>query len=184
MKRLLFLTLVLCGAVSAATAQKYFTRDGRINFVASTPLETIDATSKAASAVIDAASGALEFSVLVKGFIFEKALMQEHFNENYIESDKFPKASFKGRIQDSGTIKWSADGSYPVKVKGTLSVHGVDKERELDALITVKGGKITASSTFEVATADHDIKIPSVVQDKIAKVVRVSVEAGLAELKK
>jgi len=184
MKRILLTALFLLAAFGSALAQKYFTRDGRINFVASTPLETIDATSKGANAVIDATSGAMEFSVLVKGFIFEKALMQEHFNENYIESDKFPKASFKGRIQDPGAIQWTKDGSYPVKVKGTFSVHGVEKERTMDALITVKGGKITASSTFEVATADHDIKIPSVVQDKIAKVVRVSVEAALTELKK
>lgn len=165
-------------------AQKYFTREGQIRFTASTALESIDATSKGATAVIDAGTGAIEFAVLVKGFIFEKALMQEHFNENYMESDKFPKATFKGMIQDAASIKWGKDGDYPVKVKGKLTMHGVERDVTSDARIIVKGGKITASSTFEVAIADYRIEIPSVVADKIAKTAKITVTAGLAELKK
>lgn len=170
--------------MSSVQAQKYFTRDGTFNFVASTPLENIDATSKGGTIVIDAESGAIETAVLVKGFIFEKALMQEHFNENYIESDKYPRAQFKGKLVNTQAVTWGRDGTYPVTVKGILSIHGVDKEREIPAEIIIKGGKISASSNFEVVVADHDIKIPSVVADKIARVAKVSIQANLSELKK
>ncbi len=182
-KHLIILTFAAACALPA-TAQKYFTREGQIRFTASTALESIDATSKGATAVIDASSGAIEFAVLVKGFIFEKALMQEHFNENYMESDKFPKATFKGMIQDASSIQWGKDGEYPVKVKGKLTMHGVERDVTSDARISVKGGKITANSTFEVAIADYRIEIPSVVADKIAKTAKITVNAGLAELKK
>jgi polyisoprenoid-binding protein YceI len=184
MKNLGLIMLVFLGTVFSAQAQKYFTRDGSINFSASTPMETIDATSKGTTAVIDAASGALEFAVLVKGFIFEKALMQEHFNENYIESDKFPKATFKGKLVESTAVNWTKDGSYPIKVKGKLNIHGVEKDRTIDAVVQIKGGKIRATSEFDVTIADHDISIPSLVQDKISKVVKVKVDAALSELKK
>lgn len=183
MKKIFFLAVILGMAAPALHAQKYFTRDGKINFVASTPLETIDATSKGTTAVIDASSGALEFAVLVKGFIFEKALMQEHFNENYIESEKYPKATFKGRIVESTAVNWTKDGTYKVNVQGKLNIHGVEKERTIPAVITVKSGKIMASSSFDVAVADHEIKIPSVVQDKIARIAKVQVDVTLAEMK-
>lgn len=183
MKKMLLLLLALPACLYVAQAQKFATRDGKIQFTASTPLETIDATSKGASAVIDAATGAMEFAVLIKGFIFEKALMQEHFNENYLESDKHPKATFKGRFTDPGTILWNKDGRYPAKVTGILKIHGVERERTIDALITVSGNKITAISQFDVTVADHEIKIPSVVQDKIARVAKVQVEASMSELK-
>ena len=105
MKKTLLFILLAAGTITSLSAQKYFTRDGMISFTASSPLEKIDATNKGATAVIDAASGALEFAVLIKGFIFEKALMQEHFNENYLESGKYPKATFKGKIADAEYIK-------------------------------------------------------------------------------
>jgi polyisoprenoid-binding protein YceI len=165
-------------------AQKFFTRDAAFQFTASTPLEKIDATSKGGTLVVDAASGALEAAVLVKGFIFEKALMQEHFNENYIESDKYPRAQFKGKLVNAQAVQWGRDGTYPVTVKGVLSIHGVDRERDIPAEITIKGGKISARSEFDVVVADHDIKIPSLVADKIARVAKVSIQANLSELKK
>lgn len=186
MKKMIFAALLLSGLGIQAQAQtqKYFTRDGKIQFSASTPMEKIDATSKGTTAVVDAASGAIEFAVLVKGFLFERALMQEHFNENYLESDKFPKATFKGKIQESTSVKWTKDGDYPVKVKGTLTIHGVSREVTTEARISVKGGKILATTKFDVAVADYNIKIPSVVADKVARIVTITVEAGLSELKK
>ncbi len=186
MKKILFLVLILSGLLvqTQAQTQKYFTRDGKIQFTASTPVEKIDATSKGTTAVIDASTGAIEFAVLVKGFLFERSLMQEHFNENYMESDKFPKATFKGQIQNATSVKWVKDGDYPVKVKGTLTIHGVSREVATDAKISIKGGKILATTKFDVAVADYNIKIPSVVADKVARIVTISVEAGLTELKK
>lgn len=184
MKNWIIPCLIFFCSFQTADAQKYFTRNGKITFVASTALETINPVSKGASAVIDAGTGALEFTVLVKGFVFEKALMQEHFNENYMESGKFPRATFKGKILEASTVNWKKDGTYNIKVEGNLTIHGVEKPRTVDATITIAKGKINAVSNFDVVIADHDIKIPSVVQDKIAKVAKVSVDISLAELKK
>ncbi len=184
MKKLLILLLLAASTLTSIQAQKYFTRDGMISFSASSPLEKIDATNKGATAVIDAASGAVEFAVLIKGFIFEKALMQEHFNENYMESGKYPKATFKGKIADASSIKWTKNGTYPVDVKGIMTIHGVSKEVKGKATIQVNGGRIIASSNFELPLADYDISIPSVVADKISKTAKVSIEVALAELKR
>ena len=184
MNKTFFLLLLAAAFAGQVNAQKYFTRDGTISFSASSPLEKIEATSRGATAVIDAASGAVEFAVLIKGFIFEKALMQEHFNENYMESDKFPKALFKGEVLNLDKVNLEKDGEYPVKVKGSLTIHGVTNEIESPGKFIVKDGNITASSSFTVEVADYDIQIPAVVRDNIAKEVRIDIEAGLQELKK
>ncbi|MBK7344370.1 MAG: YceI family protein [Saprospiraceae bacterium] len=184
MKKSLVICLLAVAFAGQLQAQKYFTRDGNITFSASTPLETIDATNRGASAVVDASSGAMEFAVLIKGFIFEKALMQEHFNENYLESGKYPKATFKGKIQNIGDVKWSKDGSYPVKFKGTMTIHGTSKEIAGQGTITVKGGRIVASSSVDLPLSDYAISIPSVVADKISKTAKVQIEVALAELKR
>ena len=175
-----FLSSVLCIALfSAAAAQdKYYTRNGRVTFSASTPLEKIEAVNDKGASVLDAATGQVEFSVLMKAFLFEKALMQEHFHENYVESDKYPKAAFKGAIQNLGDIRFQADGSYPVTVKGELTLHGKTRPVEARGKLDVKKGAVTASISFSVAPADYDIEIPSLVREKIAKTVAVDVLAG------
>ncbi|MCF8238398.1 MAG: YceI family protein [Saprospiraceae bacterium] len=184
MKKILFLIALATVSVTSLSAQKYFTRDGMISFSASTPLETIEPTNKGATAVIDAATGVVEFAVLIKGFIFEKALMQEHFNENYLQSGKYPKATFKGKIVDAESIKWTKNGTYPVNVKGIMTLHGVSKEIKTTATIQVSGGRIIATSNFELPLSDYEISIPSVVADKISKTAKVKVEVALAELKR
>ena len=119
----------------------------------------------------------MEFAVLIKGFEFKKALMQEHFNENYLESDKFPKATFKGKIVNNSDVNYKKDGTYKVKTKGQLTIHGVTKEVEADGTIEVKGGKIVGTSTFNVNPEDYKISIPNLVRDKIAKQIKVTVKA-------
>ena len=184
MNKTFFLLLLAAAFAGQVNAQKYFTRDGTISFSASSPLEKIEATNRGATAVIDAASGAVEFAVLIKGFIFEKALMQEHFNENYLESTKYPKATFKGKIANIEEVKWDKDGSYPVKVKGMMTMHGVTKEIKGQGNIRVQGGRIIASSDLELPLSDYEVSIPSVVADKISKTAKVRVEVALAELKR
>jgi len=124
---------------------------------------------------LDAATGQLEFMVLVKAFEFKRALMQEHFNENYMESDKYPKSVFKGKITNIGNINFSKDGTYPVTVKGILDMHGVKKEVESKGTLTVTGDTIAAEAGFEVLLADFNIAIPGVVSDKISKTVKINV---------
>jgi polyisoprenoid-binding protein YceI len=182
-KILVVLALVVFGAVPAAVAQKYFTRDAKIQFNSDTPMEKIEAKNKTATAVLDAATGNVEFAVLIKGFQFAKALMQEHFNENYMESDKFPKAIFKGNVSNMSEVNVSKDGTYNAKVKGKLTMHGVTKDVEMPGSVKVSGGKLEVASTFNIACADYNISIPSVVKDNIAKEIKVVVNAALQPMK-
>jgi polyisoprenoid-binding protein YceI len=119
----------------------------------------------------------------MKGFEFEKALMQEHFNENYVESHKFPKAEFKGQIINSSEIDFAKDGSYPAKVKGKLTIHGETKDVETLGTIEVKNGKMDANADFNIALEDYKIEIPKIVKDNISKTVKISVDCSLDPFK-
>lgn len=178
-------TFVLLYLVSLpGSAQvRYFTKTGLISFHAGTPVEDIDAINKSAASVLDAGTGQIEFSVLVKGFEFKRALMQEHFNENYLESDKFPKAIFKGKLVNADKIKFQQDGVYPVVVKGTLEMHGIKKEIESAGNMKISGQLVEASATFNVLLADYNITVPSVVKDKISKTVAIKVQCNYNLLK-
>lgn len=183
MKKGILLSLMSLVLAFTASGQKYFTRDGKISFYSDTPLEKIEAHNSKATSVLDAATGNIEFAVLIKAFQFEKALMQEHFNENYMESSKFPKAAFKGKVANIKDINLKKDGEYNATVKGQLTIHGVTKDVETTGKFIVTGGKIAAKSTFNIAVADYDITIPAVVRDNIAKTVKITVDTKLEELK-
>jgi polyisoprenoid-binding protein YceI len=160
-----------------ATAQKYFSKTGKITFHSDAPMEKIEATNSTASTVLDFASGNIEWAVLIQGFKFEKALMQEHFNENYMESETYPKAKFKGKIDNLAAVNLKKDGEYPVNVSGNMEIHGVSKPVNATGVITVKGGSISARSKFSIAVADYGIEIPKVVAENIAKNVDINVQA-------
>ena len=128
--------------------------------------------------MLDISTGTIEFAVLMKAFEFEKALLQEHFNENYVESDKFPKANFKGTITNFSDVKWTVDGEYPVTATGKFTLHGVTKDVTSKGKITVKAGAISATSTFNILISDYNITIPSVVKDKINNSVKIDVTSN------
>jgi polyisoprenoid-binding protein YceI len=178
MKRIILFACISLLAQSTY-AQKYMTRTGRITFFSSTPMENIEAFNNEVSAVADATSGELVFQAPIKSFKFEKALMQEHFNENYMESDKYPKADFKGRIADIGKVNFTKDGAYNVTANGKLTMHGVTRDISVPGTITVKGGNATINSKFNVRTADYGIRIPALVEGKIAKEIAVTVNTIL-----
>ena len=173
----------LLSATIGFAQDRYFTKTGKIDFYSKAPMEDIEAKNKTVTAVIDTKTGAMQFAVQMKGFEFEKKLMQEHFNENYVESDKFPKGEFKGSITNNQDINYAKDGSYPARVKGKLTIHGVTKEVETSGTIKVAGGKLDASSTFNILLSDYDIKIPSVVKDKVSNNVKIVVDCKLDPLK-
>jgi polyisoprenoid-binding protein YceI len=174
--------LVFLG-VQVMSAQKYFTKTGHISFYSDTPLEKIEGHNKSSNCVLDVATGKLEVATLVKGFQFEKALMQEHFNENYMESDKFPKAVFKGQIDNYSKLDISKNGKVTVKVSGDLTMHGVTKKVTTDAVVSINNGKIIADANFNVLLADFNIKIPALVKDQIAKSLKIKVACTLEPLK-
>jgi polyisoprenoid-binding protein YceI len=164
------------------SGQKFFSRDVVVKFdaTAQNSPEEIKAINKSGTVVLDAATGDMAFKVLIKNFLFEKALMQEHFNENYFESGKYPNATFSGKITNAADVNFKKDGTYKVKVKGTMEMHGVKKELEIPGTIEVKGTNLKIKSDFTVACADYNIAIPGAVSDKVGKTVKVSVDAPLA----
>lgn len=170
----LFFGISFLLAATSLKAQVYGTRNGVIHFVSKTPLENIEATNRQVNAVMDFNEKKIAFSLLMKGFLFERDLQQQHFNENYAESDKFPKSNFNGSI--IGDVDVKKDGTYNVKVKGMLTIHGVSQLIETPATIQVKGNKVIGKCTFNVKPEDYKISIPSVVRDKIAKEVQIQVQ--------
>jgi hypothetical protein len=164
-----------------ATAQKYITRTGRITFFSATPAENIEAINNESAAALDAQTGAVSFQVPIRAFRFEKRLMEDHFNENYMESDKYPKASFSGTIRNNDAVRYTENGTYPAVAEGTLTIHGVARKVSIPGTITVDNdsGTVTLHCRFMVKPADHGIRIPAVVASKIAKEIEVTVNTIL-----
>lgn len=184
MKQITLSIIMILAVAMMATAQKYYTKTGEITFTSKAPLEKIEAENNTATCVIDAATGKMQMAVLIKAFKFEKALMQEHFNENYMESSKYPKAKFSGQIKNISAVDFDKDGTYEISVAGKLTIHGVTKSIAEKGKIIIKNGKIQAKCAFTVALADYNIKIPKVVKDNIAKTVSIDIDLDLKALKK
>lgn len=178
MKNLFFLLTVLT-LYSHAEAQVYSTSSGTIKFFSKTTAENIDAANNQVKAALDAKSGNIEFAVSINSFLFKKALMQKHFQENYLESDKFPKSTFKGSISDNAAVKYGTDGTYPVSVKGKLTMHGVTKDVVVPGKVTIAGAKAVLSTDFNVLLEDYNIKVPANNASQIAKNIKVSVDCTL-----
>ncbi len=172
------LAAVLLVAPTIAHAQaKYGARDGTITFFSHAPLEDITAVNRNAASVLVPQTGAIEFSVLIKAFEFKKAMMQVHFNENYLESSRYPKAVFKGRVVPKEGDDLSKPGNHLAEVDGTLTIHGVEKPLHTTASLAVaKEGTIRATSKFNVRPADHGIAVPGIVREKIAETIGVTVD--------
>lgn len=166
------------------SAQKFYTKEGTIKFYSEAKLEKIQAQNNKATCVLDAANGAMEWSVLINAFIFESAFMQEHFNETYMESPKYPKASFKGQIDNFASLNLKKDGSIAVKVTGEMIMHGVTKKITVDGKLNVAGGAIGVDSKFFIKPADFNIIIPGDKKDSISGNIEVTVKGDLKELKK
>jgi hypothetical protein len=170
-----FFLLFACSllAFSSFSQKTYKSSNGTITFYSHTPIEDIEAKSEKASSVLNPSNNQIAFLVLNTSFQFSNSLMQEHFNEKYMESEKFPKSSFSGKINEP--ITWATDGEYKVTATGKLNVHGVSQDRTIPATITIKQGKVSAKSDFLVKTADHKIEIPKLVWEKIAEEIKVNV---------
>lgn len=182
MKQILLFSFLIIGY--QAFAQKYVTKNGKIRFYSEAPAENIEAINNQVNCALDAESGNLVFKVLIKSFVFEKALMQEHFNENYMESDKFPNATFSGNLVDKASINYTKNGAYTCKIKGVMTIHGVSKDIEEEGTFTVEGNSISGHSVFMIKLADYDIKIPGTVVDNISETIEVTVDVKLDQLAK
>lgn len=182
-KSVLFIALIFLFAVSIH-AQTMLTRNGRVAFFSKAPVENIEAINNEVTSFLDTKKGEFAFVALIKSFKFQKALMEEHFNENYMESNTFPKANFKGAITNLIKVNFSKDGNYPVTVKGDMTIHGVTKSIEAPGTITVSQGKISAASKFSIKVKDYNIRIPAAVVNKIAETIDITVDCKYDPFKK
>lgn len=186
MKKIILATAIFSAICSVSFAQNkkvYSTKTGTTFFDAGTGVEDISATNKSTVSAFDAVSGQIQFSMNIKGFEFWSQLMQDHFNENYMESDKFPKSTFTGKISNIDKINFSKDGSYPATVKGTLEIHGVKKEVETTGTFKINGETVNATAEFIVVMDDYKIAIPGVVKDKLSKTAKIKINCNYTPLK-
>lgn len=174
-RRLCLLILLLASAMAVQAQGKFMTRYGLVTFFSATPIADIEARNANALSVIDLNTGQLAVSVLLKEFTFERALMQQHFNESYVESEKFPKATFTGKLigYQPGALK--PGEKLSTDVEGEFTLHGVKHTIKAPVILELKDGKLVGTTKFAVAPADYNIEIPLIVRDNIAKSVDVFV---------
>lgn len=174
MNKLLIFTLAF-GVFTQASAQKFMTKTGQVSFFSDAALEDISAVNKQALAAVDLDKAEVAFVVQIRGFEFEKALMQEHFNENYMHSDKFPSSKFNGTFQKATAITWP--GTHEVELVGKLTIHGVTKEVRVPATLAVKGEEALLNTKFKVKLADYGIKNDKA--NSIAEIIEITVKTPM-----
>ena len=182
MKRFLsyLLVLLLTAPLSGYAQSKFMTKAGKVSFFSTSIIEDIEAHNTTAASVVDVGGGQLAFSIAVKEFTFKRTLMQEHFNENYMESEKFPRATFSGRFTGLDLATLTTPGLHTVSVEGDLLLHGVTRHITVQGTMELKSGQLLVFSYFSVAPADYNIEIPLLVRENIAKIVSIRVALSCA----
>ncbi len=170
MKKIFLLAFLIIGFQSKA--QLFMTTTGEVSFFSKTPMEDIDAVNKSVSSIINTATNEVAVQMRITNFVFPNKLMQEHFNENYLESEKFPSATFKGKIKES--VDLTVPGTYAISSSGSATIHGVTRPIELKGTIVSTGTSLALTCQFEVRLEDYKVRIPKIVFAKIAEVIKVS----------
>lgn len=171
------IALVLLLIIQTTSGQdKYMTREGVITFYSHTIIEDITAINEKVASVIDIEKSAVAIIVLMNEFQFEKKLMQEHFNENYVESEKYPKATFSGSFSGMSESDFQTPGIYQVQVSGEMSIHGHTQKISTEGSIEVGQNNIIASTKFLLNPEDYGIRIPKVVRKNIAEKMEITAE--------
>jgi hypothetical protein len=179
--------LIVCGIFILGmnlSAQKFSSKNGFTGFYSHTPMEDVKADNNQVNSILDSSSGEIVFLILNKSFHFDRALMEEHFNENYMESDKFPKSTFKGKISNLSEVNFAKPGVYAVTVSGEMNMHGVAKPFSTPGTIEITAGGVIAKSKFNIKPEDFGIIIPSLVREKISNNMEVTVDIKYSPLNK
>jgi hypothetical protein len=172
-KRIIHLVLIFCAVTFTASAQTlYSTSNGEISFFSDAPLEDIQAVNKAVASIINADNNEIAVQMRITDFEFPNKLMQEHFNENYLESEKYPTGVFKGKIKETLDLKTA--GTYKATAEGTMTIHGVTKSVTIPGTIVSNGNQLKLDFKFPIKLEDYKIDIPTIVFNKIAEVVDVT----------
>jgi polyisoprenoid-binding protein YceI len=173
--------MVLVASLSLS-AQKYITKTGFIRFYSDAPLEKIEAINRQVNAALDITTGDMVFKVLMKSFHFEKALMQEHFNDSFVESDKYPNAEFRGKVTNLKDVAFGKDGTYNATIEGKLTIHNVTRDVKQTGTFQVANGKILGKAKFNLLLSDYHVSIPTAVARNISNSVEVTVDIVLDKL--
>lgn len=181
MKHISLILLAWLSSLNLAGQTLYASKNAQISLFSSAPIEDIAAKTSSGNSVYNAATGDLMFSAPINTFKFPKSLMQEHFNSDYLESDKYPRATFKGKVNNKPDL--TKDGTYNITVTGELDVHNVKQTRTIAGTITVNNGEVSMSSEFMVKCADHHIDIPKLVFKNIAESIKITVNANYTAAK-
>jgi hypothetical protein len=180
------ITLILifnCQILILNAQNKYYTRSGKIVFFSKAPIENIKAVNNQVSCIYEIESNRIVANVLISAFEFEKSLMQQHFNENYLESDKFPKATFKGKLLNIQDIDFKSNWVKNTEFEGDLTIHGVGRKMKSPVNLKLENGVLYVSSEFYIALTDFNIKVPNTVINNIAEKINVKVNLKMDELK-
>ena len=161
--------------LSFTTGTVYKTNLGQVSFFSKTSAMDIQATSQVLNSIISPDNNNLAFSVQNTSFKFKNSFMEEHFNEKYMESDKYPRSTFTGKINEAVDLR--KDGVYNVTASGKLSIHGVEQPRTIAGELTILKGKLHLKSNFNVKLVDHKIEVPTLVFEKIAEEIKVAVDS-------
>jgi hypothetical protein len=173
MKKSFYSTLFCLLCLQTAYGQLFSTSTGVASFYSKAPLEDIEASNKSLTGIINTTTNQIAIKVPIRSFKFANGLMEEHFNENYMDSEKYPSASFSGKINEN--IDYTKNGTYKVTATGKLNVHGVEKERTLTGTLQIVDNKVVIDAEFIIALADHQIDVPTAVFTKIAEKIQVKV---------
>ncbi len=184
MKSLLTSLILVLILALGGQAQKYITKNGYIRFYSDAPLEKIEATNRQVNAALDTQTGDFVFKVLMKSFLFQNATMQDHFNQKYVESDKYPNATFVGKVTNLKEVTFAKEGTYQALVEGKLTIHGVTRDVKIPGTFEVKNDVILGKAVFNVAVKDFNISIPTDVVSKIADTIQVTVDVVVEKLTK
>jgi hypothetical protein len=171
MKKALMIFTLVAMAAGVQAQNIFLATGGKVSLFSSTPLENIDATTESATSVITTSTNGIQFTVPMRTFKFKKSLMEEHFNEKYVESEKFPKSTFKGKINEA--INWNRDTVATVTATGDFFLHGVTKQRTETGKLTIKDGKIYLDISFNVLLKEYEIEVPKVVTQSIAESISI-----------
>jgi hypothetical protein len=174
MEKVITILLIQFLVFSNCFGQRYYSKDAKVSFYSKAPLENIEAHNYKGACIIEQQTGKVSFSVLMKGFEFAKGLMQDHFNENYVESDKYPKATFTGVINEKLPLA-TEDGRHVWKVAGTMTLHGVTKPLQAEIKVSINKGVIMVETAFGLNIIEYGIKIPSIMAEKVNEKVQIIV---------
>lgn len=184
MKQKIIFTLIFLAVISSSYAQKYITKTGCVYFKSRTDAIDIDGSNNKVAAMLDMENGELVAIVLIKAFELPLATADKHFNETYMESDKYPKATFKGKILDYEKFDLNSNSTQEITIQGNLDIHGTNKQITQKTMVTNNNGKLVGKCELEIEINDYGIKVPNNVKDRVAKTIEVKIELVFEEMKK